>query len=103
MKDTFSADKNEILFSEFGTNYNNLPAIFRKGTILLRKKVVSSKLRKSTQAIIPFHEDMINEKFWTDHPEILTKDKPQEFHYSDEPFPKLVSEQVKSRIISNIP
>lgn len=46
---------------------------------------------------------MINGKFWSDHPEILTKEKPQEFHYMDDSIPKLVSEQIKSRIFRNIP
>ena len=34
LKDTLSADKNELLFSKFGINYNNEPDIFRKGTVL---------------------------------------------------------------------
>ena len=34
-----SGDKNEILFSEFNINYNNLPEMFRKGTVLLWEKV----------------------------------------------------------------
>ncbi|KAF2628878.1 Thg1-domain-containing protein [Macroventuria anomochaeta] len=33
---TVSADKNEILFKEFGINYNNEPECFKKGTILYR-------------------------------------------------------------------
>ncbi|KAG9200693.1 tRNA-His guanylyltransferase [Epicoccum nigrum] len=33
---TVSADKNEILFQQFGINYNNEPACFKKGTILYR-------------------------------------------------------------------
>ncbi|KAF1914455.1 tRNAHis guanylyltransferase-domain-containing protein [Ampelomyces quisqualis] len=33
---TYSADKNEILFREFGINYNNEPACFKKGTVLYR-------------------------------------------------------------------
>ena len=36
---TMSSDKNELLFQEFEINYNNLPAVHRKGTILLRVKV----------------------------------------------------------------
>ena len=30
-----SSDKNELLFSEFGINYNNLPEMYRKGTTLV--------------------------------------------------------------------
>lgn len=34
-----SSDKNELLFREFNINYNNLPEIHRKGTVLIMKKV----------------------------------------------------------------
>lgn len=33
---TVSSDKNEILFKDFGLNYNNEPEIFKKGTLLYR-------------------------------------------------------------------
>lgn len=36
LKGTMSSDKNELLFKEFEINYNNLHALHRKGTILLR-------------------------------------------------------------------
>jgi hypothetical protein len=40
---TFSKDKNEILFSRFGINYNNEPDIFRKGSVLYRDvRIVTS-------------------------------------------------------------
>lgn len=32
---TVAKDKNELLFSQFSINYNNLPQIFRKGSILI--------------------------------------------------------------------
>lgn len=34
-----SGDKQEMLFSEFKTNYNNLPEIFKKGTIIIKECV----------------------------------------------------------------
>jgi len=37
LKQTFAAGKNEILFTEFGINYNTLPAIYRKGSSLVFK------------------------------------------------------------------
>ena len=40
---TLSGDKNELLFSEFGVNYNNLPEIYRKGTLLVRSTVSSKQ------------------------------------------------------------
>ena len=33
---TVSSDKNEILFSKFGINYNNEAEQFKKGTIIYR-------------------------------------------------------------------
>ena len=36
LKGTQSKDKNEILFSEFGINYNAEPEIYKRGTIFIR-------------------------------------------------------------------
>ena len=33
---TVSSDKNELLFKEFGVNYNKEPECFKKGTVLYR-------------------------------------------------------------------
>lgn len=41
---TLSNEKNEILFSQFGVNYNNEPAMFRRGSILLRRTVLVDKV-----------------------------------------------------------
>ncbi|XP_055915296.1 probable tRNA(His) guanylyltransferase [Eupeodes corollae] len=84
LRGTFSADKNELLFSKFGINYNELPAIFRKGTILLRKYVQVPGSEKKRQLCVPFHEDMIREKFWKDHPELLGKYVPAEYTINNE-------------------
>lgn len=65
-----SSDKNEILFSEFNINYNNEPAMYRKGTVLLRKKVTVAD-NKSLSLIVPIFDDMIGDKFWQTHPELL--------------------------------
>ncbi|KAK7499403.1 hypothetical protein BaRGS_00009378 [Batillaria attramentaria] len=95
LKGTLSSDKNEILFSDFKINYNNLPELYRKGTILLRCKDsepdatttptrtgrqmtlvgnhIHTKARPST---IVLHTDLIGAKFWEDHPEILGAKKP---------------------------
>jgi len=37
LKGTLSSDKNEILWSRFGINYNNELEIFRKGSVVFRK------------------------------------------------------------------
>lgn len=33
---TVSSDKNELLFSKYGINYNNEPAIYKKGSVIFR-------------------------------------------------------------------
>nr|XP_019563226.2 probable tRNA(His) guanylyltransferase [Aedes albopictus] len=70
LRKTLSSDKNEILFSEFNINYNNEPAMYRKGTVLLRKKVTVAD-NKSLSLIVPIFDDMIGDKFWQTHPELL--------------------------------
>lgn len=36
---TLSSDKNELLFNDFSLNYNNLPEMYRKGTVIIHQKV----------------------------------------------------------------
>lgn len=82
---TFSADKNELLFSKFGINYNNLPEMYRKGTILVRKNVhIASLNGKRCQLIVPLFIDLIRDQFWIDHAEVIDKEKPQDFEIDDE-------------------
>lgn len=73
---TFSNDKNEILFQQFGVNYNNLPEMYRKGTILVRKTVEVPVLNgKRSQIIVPLFTDLIRDLFWEEHTGLLTKEK----------------------------
>ncbi|OCF45660.1 tRNA(His) guanylyltransferase [Kwoniella heveanensis CBS 569] len=44
LQGTDSKDKNEILFSRFGVNYNTLPAMYRKGSICLRQPTTTTVL-----------------------------------------------------------
>ncbi|KAK5645858.1 hypothetical protein RI129_004322 [Pyrocoelia pectoralis] len=81
---TFSSDKNEILFSEFGINYNNEPIIFRKGTILLRKKINNPFKKKLEQVILPIYEDMMHDEFWLKHPEILSNKPNENYTFTEE-------------------
>ena len=37
LKGTVSGDKNEILWSKFGINYNNEPEMYRKGSVVFRE------------------------------------------------------------------
>ncbi|XP_064630775.1 probable tRNA(His) guanylyltransferase isoform X2 [Lineus longissimus] len=87
LKGTLSSDKNEILYTQFGMNYNNESEIFRKGSVLLRKKIeetviqpvptangletVERQYTKSKVCIVPFHCDIIGEKFWRENPDLL--------------------------------
>ncbi|TID30155.1 hypothetical protein CANINC_001262 [Pichia inconspicua] len=81
---TLSADKNEILFTEFGINYNNEPEQYKKGTIYVRE-VVDFPLEKYNEnpseitlnrilkrfkktEIKEYNCDIIKEKFWNDRP-----------------------------------
>ncbi|XP_065332200.1 probable tRNA(His) guanylyltransferase isoform X1 [Cloeon dipterum] len=67
---TFANDKNEILFSEFGINYNNEPQLFRKGTVLVRdkKKKNEEELEgRLTKDILALNEDIIGDAFWNNH------------------------------------
>ncbi|KAH8393696.1 hypothetical protein KR200_010002 [Drosophila serrata] len=94
LRGTFSADKNELLFQEFGINYNNLPAMYRKGTILLRKRVIVNE--KARQAIVPLHEDLISSQFWKEHTEILGKYVPGTYN-SSQPLHRLVHLQIDDK------
>ncbi|KAH6148141.1 hypothetical protein HBI68_192890 [Parastagonospora nodorum] len=50
---TYSADKNEILFKEFGINYNNEPECFKKGTVLYRDFFSTSADKSAVSAAQP--------------------------------------------------
>ena len=44
MKGSFSKDKHEILFSQCGgINYNEMPEIYKRGTLLLRMSTKDKK------------------------------------------------------------
>ncbi|KAL1516440.1 hypothetical protein ABEB36_000358 [Hypothenemus hampei] len=89
---TLSSDKHEILFSEFSTNYNNEPVIFKKGTILLRKKF---KYKNSNKiVVIPLHEDLIQDDFWVRHNEILEIKTCGFYEIADDVIPELVLKQL---------
>eukprot|EP00299_Pterocystis_sp_00344_P017705 c8868_g1_i2.p1 GENE.c8868_g1_i2~~c8868_g1_i2.p1 ORF type:complete len:249 (-),score=43.74 c8868_g1_i2:611-1357(-) len=68
LQGTQAAQKNDILFSKFNINYNNEPAIFRKGSVLLRDP---SRGSKSDPCLLVIHDDVVSAAFWTQHPELL--------------------------------
>ncbi|KDB27598.1 hypothetical protein H109_00615 [Trichophyton interdigitale MR816] len=100
LKGTVSSDKNEILFSRYGINYNNEPEIFKKGSVLFRDyeleqvKSTSStkvtddgewedtklsraqldkqqKLRRKAD-VATAHVDIIKDEFWEQRPWLLS-------------------------------
>lgn len=85
LKGTVSADKNEILFSKFNINYNELPQIFRKGSVVIREKETpenskeeslpskpkNKKIADKYPVIATHHVDIIKDDFWNDHEYIM--------------------------------
>ncbi|EFW99460.1 trnahis guanylyltransferase [Grosmannia clavigera kw1407] len=99
LKGTFSADKNEMLFSKFHMNYNNEPDMFKKGSVVFRdyelvdpkgynaaevadsqaepptlskSKEESDKKRRAKARITAEHLDIIKDDFWDRRPWLLT-------------------------------
>ncbi|EEB09059.1 tRNA guanylyltransferase [Schizosaccharomyces japonicus yFS275] len=82
LKGTVSADKHEILFSQFGINYNNEPEMYKKGTIFTRKPADGddmlskgtnlSKKQKKKLVIEKLHVDLIADSFWKERPYLET-------------------------------
>ncbi|KAG8004179.1 putative tRNA(His) guanylyltransferase [Nibea albiflora] len=81
-----SRRQNEILFSQFDINYNSEPALHKKGTTLIWEKqdeTVTKRMKRpdgeeedvpvtrSRRTVQDYHCDIIGEKFWEDHPDIL--------------------------------
>ncbi|CAI5507802.1 unnamed protein product [Closterium sp. Naga37s-1] len=81
IKGTLADAKNELLFTRFGINYNDLPAIFRKGSSIFRRQVeeqVDGKqhpdgrpvVRKRSKLVV-VHDDIIADAFWAANPHLL--------------------------------
>lgn len=99
LKGTMAADKNEILFTKFGINYNNELQMFRKGTVIYRSydqessaengegsskpagsrtadlqsktQLERQRKRKLKATIAVEHVDIIGDAFWDAHPYVL--------------------------------
>lgn len=67
-----SSEKNEILFKECNTNYNNELPMFRKGTVLVRELVHIPPSKSKKHIICPLHVDIIGNNFWEEYNEILS-------------------------------
>lgn len=83
---TLASEKNEILFKEFGINYNDEPEIYKKGTTFVREfsdfpnsegknlsqrqmDRLSKKLKKSE--IKEYNGDIIKDEFWNKRPYLM--------------------------------
>ncbi|KAK3052851.1 tRNA-His guanylyltransferase [Extremus antarcticus] len=94
LKGSLAGDKNEILFSQFGINYNNEPAVWRKGTVIYRayddetesgpqphskgainrdskSQIEKEKKRRQKARIAVEYVDIIGDAFWDARPYIL--------------------------------
>ncbi|KAJ2369477.1 tRNA-histidine guanylyltransferase 1-like [Coemansia sp. RSA 2607] len=74
---TFKKDKHELLYG-FDMNYNNELEIFKKGSVLVRDKVLvdvvdsqDAVVKREKIVVSIKHCDIIRDKFWQEHPEIL--------------------------------
>lgn len=102
LRGTYASDKQELLFSEFGLNYNNLPEMFKKGTTLVRKKVKIPGTDSKRLVIVPLFVDIIRDTFWKIHSELLGKGKPSEHLLENETsieIPELLLKQFKSSTV----
>lgn len=107
LKGTLAADKNEILFSRFGINYNNEPQVYRKGTVLYRSyeleqpavngdvaqdvhsgrasdptsksQIDKERKRKQKATLTTEHVDIIGDAFWEAHPYILASKRGEDY------------------------
>ncbi|WPT14432.1 Putative tRNA(His) guanylyltransferase [Picochlorum sp. SENEW3] len=77
LRGTLTADKNEIMFQR-GVNYNTLPAMFRKGSVVVWAEMVVEQHRESGKVVQKsvkkpqvFHEDIIGDTFWKKYPHVL--------------------------------
>jgi tRNA(His) guanylyltransferase len=72
LKGTVSGDKNEILFSQFGVNYNKEPEMFRKGSCIFREyestPVVTAEVQQAATDISENGDTRV-----TDVPEKLSR------------------------------
>jgi len=79
LKGTLSDYKNELLFSQFGINYNNEPPMFKKGSIICKQPQEETFLdsrtneqkKRTKERVVVLHEDFIGPDFWKRNPHIL--------------------------------
>lgn len=95
LRGSYSSDKNELLFSEYGINYNNEDVMYKKGTILMRKSIKLPGSDKRKTLVCPFHKDMIKDDFWIENDELLEKNKPKSFEIDENDIPVILKKQIE--------
>ncbi|KAH7659618.1 tRNA(His) guanylyltransferase protein, partial [Dioscorea alata] len=81
LKGTQAKDKNELLFQQFGVNYAELPAVFRKGSCVYFDQVEEmvkidkngNDVKRLQKKVTAEHFDVISPELWIKHPYILKK------------------------------
>lgn len=79
LKGTTSKEKNEILFSQFGINYNNEPIMFRKGSLVMKNPELMDfapgkrkrEIDVQEHRFVTLHVDIIGDTFWQKYPHLL--------------------------------
>ncbi|KAI0091233.1 Thg1 C terminal domain-containing protein [Irpex rosettiformis] len=79
LRGTVSKTKHEILFSQFGVNYNDVAERYRKGSVLVREPLTmedeederKKQKPKLYSTITMHHCDIIEDRFWTARPHLL--------------------------------
>ncbi|XP_010268602.1 PREDICTED: tRNA(His) guanylyltransferase 1-like [Nelumbo nucifera] len=79
LEGTQKQEKNELLFQQFGINYDKLPIMFRKGSCVLRHKVEEiikynrsgDPVKRLRKKVMVGHFNLDSPNFWTKHPSLL--------------------------------
>jgi len=82
LQNTLSAEKNEILFTQFGINYNKEPDVFRKGSVVFRKEITETvfdtfnktDVARTRRSLVVVHDDIIGDEFWRANPHLLQQE-----------------------------
>ncbi|XP_042520635.1 tRNA(His) guanylyltransferase 1-like isoform X1 [Macadamia integrifolia] len=79
LKGSQKQDRNELLFQQFGVNYDKLPIMFRRGSCVLKEKVeeivkfnhAGDPVRRLRKKLIVDHFDPDWPSFWIKHPSLI--------------------------------
>ncbi|RIB26085.1 tRNAHis guanylyltransferase-domain-containing protein [Gigaspora rosea] len=71
LRGTVSSEKNELLYSQFNINYNKLPEMYRKGSVIIRQEAEINTINqkgidvtRKKNIVTVSHEDIIRDEFW---------------------------------------